>query len=387
MENVLLVFGGMSYEHDISVVTASQIYSKTQLDNIKLIPFYISRDNKYYIYKSSEFNILDFSISNFSSNKRKFKEVAFVSNENNIIFAKTKFGLREYLKTELAIFACHGSSGENGTLEAIFENVGIFSTAGNFDSLAICMNKYIFKQFMYGIKIPTVSGFKITKTEYENKKDLIESKVIKFNFPLILKPNNGGSSIGLFIARNLEDFNKMILDVFEFDNEVLVEKYISNSREFNVAVLGDYDEYLVSDIDEPLKENEVLTFTDKYCSNFGVKNSKIDKSLKHSMANNFRNFPASISDGLSKRIYKLTKKIFTKLNLRGVVRIDYLYDEINDKIYVCEVNSIPGSLAFYFFNNNKLLLNDFVLKLINIAKKYKTNKFIVNKDYFTEILK
>ena len=167
----------------------------------------------------------------------------------------------------------------------------------------------------------------------------------------------------------------------------MVEKYISNSREFNVAVLGDYDEYLVSDIDEPLKENEVLTFTDKYCSNFGVKNSKIDKSLKHSMANNFRNFPASISDGLSKRIYKLTKKIFTKLNLRGVVRIDYLYDEINDKIYVCEVNSIPGSLAFYFFNNNKLLLNDFVLKLINIAKKYKTNKFIVNKDYFTEILK
>lgn len=386
MKNVLLVFGGESYEHDVSVVTASQIYNKTKIKDVKLIPFYISRENRFYVYLSEKFNLSDFTISGFKTSKKKFKEIAFVSNEKGILFSKSKFGLKEFIRSDIAIFATHGGNGENGKIQALFEENGIFSSCGNFDSLAICMNKYIFKKIMQGLKIPVVSGFKINKYETINKSE-IEKKLSSFEFPLVLKSNNGGSSIGLFVAESKEDFYLKLDEAFEFDDEILVEKFIGGCREFNVAVLGSGSQYLISEIDEPLKENEILSFADKYCSTGDGKSLKIDKGLKNSMASGVRKFPADISLRLQNRIKKFASKIFKELNLRGIVRIDFLFDEKNNKIYVCEVNAIPGSLSFYFFNNGKILINDFVNKLINIAEKYKENRFFINKEYVTEILK
>lgn len=386
MKNVLLVFGGKSYEHDISVVTASQIYKRTKLNDIRLVPFYISRQNKFYIYEAEDFTLTDFSLEKFPLNKKKFKEVAFVTNEHGIIFTKSRFGLKEYLKADIAIFACHGSSGENGKLVSIFENVGISCSAGNFDSLAICMNKFFFKQVMKGLKVPVVSGVKFTKFEYENDTESYQKKLNHLRFPVVLKPNNGGSSIGLFTADNIEEFNREIDDVFEFDNEVLVEKYISGCREFNVALLGNSYDFIISEVDEPIKKHDLLSFSDKYLSNEEHKGEKLGEGIKNSMANSSRKFPAEIDENLKAKLQKLASIIFSSLNLSGVVRIDFLFDEENDKIYVCEVNSIPGSLAFYFFNDKKLLLNDFVMKLIEIAKNNGKSSFQINENYLTNIL-
>ena len=386
MKNVLLVFGGKSYEHDISVVTASQIIKRTKLEDIRLVPFYISRDNKFYIYDSIDFEISDFSIKNFKPNKKKFKEVAFVSNEQNIIFSKTRFGLKEYLKTETAIFACHGGDGENGKLLSLFEFANISCSTGSFDSLSVCMNKYLFKQVMKGFKIPVVSGFKISKVEFENNTESYQKKISHLKFPVVLKPNNGGSSIGIFIANSIEELQSEIYSVFEFDNEVLIERYIEDCREFNVAVLGNLEKFEVSEVDEPLKKNEILTFSDKYLSNEDSKGEKFGEGLKNSMASSSRKFPAEISEELKIKLQKFSSLIFSNLNLSGVVRIDFLYNEKNDKLYVCEVNSIPGSLAFYFFNNKKLVLNDFVLNLVEIAEKNRDFKLKINEKFLTEIL-
>lgn len=385
MKNVLLVFGGKSYEHDISVVTASQIYSKTKLKETKLVPFYISRDDRCFIYESDKFDLKDFSKNGFSEKNKKFKEVVFVWGEKNKIFVKTHFGLKEYLESDVAIFACHGSSGENGKLVSIFESIGICTSAGNFDSLAVCMNKFLFKQVMKGIKVPVVSGFKISEKIYENNKESFEKKFNKMKYPVILKANNGGSSIGVFVAESKEDFTQKLNDAFEFDNEVLIEKFIDGSREFNVAVIGTSDSYEVSEVDEPLKKHELLSFTDKYLSN-GGKNCKVDKSLKNSMATQSRKFPAEISSNLSGRIKGFASKIFESLNLCGVVRIDFLYDEATDKLYVCEVNSIPGSLSYYFFKENKILVNDLVNRLIQIAYRNSENKNLINEEFSTDIL-
>lgn len=387
MKNVLLVFGGMSYEHDISVVTASQIYNKTKIDDVKLVPFYVSRENRFYVYLSEKFILSDFTITGFNLAKKRFKEIAFVSNEKGILFSKTKFGLKEYLKSDTAIFAMHGSDGENGKLQAIFESFGIYSSCGNFDSLAICMNKYLFKQVMLGIKVPTVSGFKLTQNDLNENADKIKEKVNRLGFPLVVKSNNGGSSIGLFVASNEEEFFEKLKESFEFDNEILVEKFIEGSREFNVAVIGDNDKFSVSEIDEPLKTHEILSFADKYCSDASGKAVKIDKSLKNSMAGSLRKFPADIPVRLQNRMKKFASRIFKALNLRGIVRIDFLYNEKDNKIYVCEVNAIPGSLAFYFFTKNQILINDFVKKLISIAEKYKETHFLINKEYITDVLK
>lgn len=409
MENVLLFFGGKSLEHDISVVTASQILNRTRIEDIKLVPIYISRDNKYYFYDSERFNLTEFSKSKFSASNKKFKEVTFVSNEPNIVFLKTKFGIKELLRAECAIIACHGGEGENGILEAKLKSFGFACSSGNELALAISMNKFIFKQVMRGLKVPTVSGFKISESEYKKDKTYYMNRLKFMKFPIIVKSCSGGSSIGVFVVKKREDFEKTLFDAFEFDSEVLVEKFLPDCREFNVAVIGDSDGAEVSEVDEPMKISEVLSFADKYQNDsndgkqvagklggvkFGSENSKNGENAcgckklcdANGMAAQKRNFPAEISLELKKRLQKTAKFIFENLGFFGIVRIDFLFDEASDKIYVCEVNAIPGSLAFYFFSENSITTNDLVSKLIKISKNMKAKQLEFREDFATDLL-
>lgn len=382
MKNVLLVFGGKSYEHDISVVTAAQIFNRNTLENIKLVPLYVSRDNRFFVYKPDKMDIKDFSLANFKSNAKVFKEVVFVSGEKETLFAKTRFGLKEFLKTDLAVFACHGSAGENGKLVSFLETYGIFSSAGNSLALAICMNKFIFKKQMKGIKVPVVKGFLIKKDLYLKDIENYKYHLQFLKFPVILKSNNGGSSIGVFVVDKKEEFDTALKSAFEFDNEVLVEQFIENAREFNVAVIGNDKEFIVSDIDEPLKAHEVLSFADKYLSDSG----KIKGSKTNSMAYQQRKLPADIPTKLEDEIKFIASKVFSLLSLQGVVRIDFLFDEQKNKVYVCEVNAIPGSLAYYFFKENMVRSNDLVDRLVRIAESSKQNAENINDDFYPNIL-
>ncbi len=383
MKNVLLVCGGVSYEHDISVVTAAQMFSKTKLTDVNLIFLYISRDGRFFVYESKKIELKDFSKSRFSPKNRKFREVVFISSEKNKIFAKSLFGLKEYMNVSVAILCTHGGYGENGGLVSFFENMGIMTTSGNFDSLAVCMNKYLFKQVMKGIKIPIVKGFKLKKGEFEKDERIIRFKLNSIKYPVVIKPVNGGSSIGLFIANNNEEFLEKINDAFSFDDEILVERFVENAREFNVAIIGSTEKEMISEIDEPLKNDEVLTFADKYLKSSGTK--KIDNN-KGSMAAQKRRLPAEIDEILKDKIQVMAKKVYKSLNLCGVVRIDFLYDEKLEKLYVCEVNSIPGSLGYYFFNKNGYLINDFTKQLIMIAENKCQNKMKIQSQFMPSIL-
>ena len=380
MKNVLLVFGGVSYEHDISIVTAFQIFKKTRLNDYKLVLFYISRDGKFYVCDENKIKITDFAKNSFTGKEKGFKEVVFVSGEKQKLFAKTRFGLKEYLTSEVAIFACHGGDGENGRLVTYFENNGIACSAGSSNALAVCMDKFLFKTISFGLKIPVVSGFKITKLDLEINKNQIEKKLKKLEFPVIIKINSGGSSIGLFIARDLDEFYEKAKEAFEFNDDLVIEKFISGAREFNIAVLGDNEHLEISGIDEPIKNNDVLTFADKYLSDSGLK-----KGSKGSMKSQQRILEVDLSEEIKSKIKKLAEKIFTKLGLIGIVRIDFLYSEKTGKLYVCEVNTIPGSLAYYLFKKNRVLTNDLMKKLIDIAlKNYNTHR--PKKEFMVDVL-
>jgi D-alanine-D-alanine ligase len=374
MKNVLLVFGGVSYEHDSSIVTAFQIFKKTKINGVKLNLFYVSRDGKFYLCDERKINILDFSKNSFSARKKGFKEIVFVSGENNKLFVKTRFGLKEYISADVAIFACHGGDGENGKLVTLFESVNICCSAGRSESLSICMDKFLFKNFAKGINIPVVPGFKLNQRDLLNDKKAIINKLLRLGFPVILKINNGGSSIGIFVANNFDEFLSGAKSLFEFGDDVIVEKFIPKNREFNVAVIGDSSKFEISEIDEPIKQNEILSFADKYMSSDSVKGVK----QKGTMSFNLRK-DVNLSDKNKEKIKSIARKIFLNLGLFGVVRIDFLYDEQNDKIYVCEVNAIPGSLAYYFFKKNTIVTNDLIEKLIFIAQENYKKELINNK--------
>ena len=384
MENVLLVFGGMSYEHDISIVTASQIFNQTRLQNFNLVCLYVSKKNRFYVYKSENFNINDFAGFDDLKHSKKFKEVVFVSGEPQKLFLVSIFGLKEYLKVSLAINACHGGCGENGKLVAFLESQGVYSSSGSFEGLAISMNKMLFKNLMKGTKVPVVSGFVVNQKDFINDREKSCNRLKFMKFPVVLKPLCGGSSIGLFVAKNREEFEEKIIQAFEFDENVLVEKFISEAREFNIAVVGDCEDYLISEIDEPVKISEVLSFEDKYFGSSKTKKQSLDNDS--SMNSQKRKFPADIEISLKDRIMEISKKVVKVLNLSGVVRIDFLYDEKNDKLYVCEVNTVPGSLAFYFFSKGKILINEFVERLICIAQKKRETGNNIKIDFITQII-
>jgi len=210
MKNVLLVFGGKSYEHDISVVTAMQIYKKARLKDINLVLFYVSRQDEFFVCDSKKAKLVDFSLKNFNKKNKAFKGVCFVSNEKKKLFLKTRFGLKEFLTCDSAIIACHGGDGENGRLVTFLEKQGIVCSAGNSKALSFCMDKFMFKSLMRGLKLPIVSGFCISKDDYLNDKIKLEDYFKFYKFPLVIKANSGGSSIGVFIVEDIDDFNDKI---------------------------------------------------------------------------------------------------------------------------------------------------------------------------------
>lgn len=380
MENILLVFGGVSYEHDISVVTAFQIFKKCKLNDKKLVLFYVSRDGKFYVCDERKISISDFAKNHFKPELKGFREVVFVSGENNKLFTKTRFGLKEFMSSNVAIFACHGGDGENGKLVSLFNHFGISTSAGASEALQICMDKFLFKVVAKGLRVSVVPGFKLTSLDLKNDLKNVNRKLGILGYPVVLKINSGGSSIGLFVANNYDEFIQKSSQAFEFDDEIIVEKFIKNTREFNIAILGDCKNYEVSDVDEPIKTNEVLSFADKYLS----KNSGKTKG-KGSMASSLRKIPSDLNESQVKLMKKISEKLFLKLGLRGVVRFDFLYDTVNQKFYVCEVNAIPGSLAYYFFKKNNIITNDLIEKLILIAKNSENNQKIAP-DFMVNVL-
>ena len=141
------------------------------------------------------------------------------------MFTKTRFGLKEFLSVGTAVFACHGGDGENGRLVTFFEMNGISCSAGNSNALAACMDKFLFKSIAKGLNLPVVAGVKITRFEYYSDKGEVLRKLRYLKFPVVIKINSGGSSIGLFLASETDCLQK-IEEALEFNDDVIIEKFI-----------------------------------------------------------------------------------------------------------------------------------------------------------------
>lgn len=360
--NIALVFGGRSVEHDVSVVTAKQIYSMCGSEhNIYLI--YVTNDGKITWYKNKEFKLETFK------NEPK-TEVVF---NDGYLYKRTLFGLSKVVKIHCALMCTHGGEGEDGTIVSYFLTNKIPTTAGSGVALGISMNKWLTKEFLISQNIKTVEGFLCTT----NDEEFVHNQIIKsIGYPVILKPNSGGSSIGIEIVEEKESLKNALDIALKFDSEVIIEKAISNFVEYNCAVLGDCNYNEISQIDEPVKKEQILTFTDKYLSG--------DKNKKMGMKGQNRSFPI-LPARLQKEIKTISKLVFEKLGLYGVVRIDYIYEKKSKQLYVNEINAIPGSLASYFFINNDFTKTDFIEKLINIGISKYQNNVNIDKNFITKL--
>ena len=361
--NIAVLFGHLSCEHDISIITACQAMKNIDKNRFNIIPIYVTKNNTYITSKKL------LRLSNYPDNISG-KEVTLLPN-SNYLYKRGVAGFIKYLRIDVALFCFHGNMGENGAMQGLFELNNIPYTSTDIVGSVCGANKIVFKEILKGLKIPTAKSLWLTENEFHlNKHKLIKSVFKRLGEKVIVKPNTLGSSIGISVCSNEIELIKALRLAFELDGRVLIEEYIKDFKEVNIATFYTGTEYVFSEIEQANKSNNFLTFTDKYI------NSGKCKANNSNAIYLGGNIKAELSDKQINQIKLYTRRIYNTLNLKGVVRFDYMVT--NDVVYLNEINTIPGSLANYLFKDKGYSYKKLLTALINAAilNNSKKNKYI-----------
>ncbi|MBQ3502637.1 MAG: ATP-grasp domain-containing protein [Clostridia bacterium] len=318
METLHIIFGGASVEHDVSIVTALQTYNALK-ESYKVTLLYCTKDNDIYITTKS-------TPADYINKEELLKKCKKVAIFNKGIYKQCGKKLKFVEEINKVLNCCHGGVGEDGSLSAVLGFNNVASTSAGTCASAICMDKQYAKLVAESLNIPTVEYVVVDKHCPLNIDDV---KALGDN--VIVKPCGLGSSIGV-VKSDLSNLKQNVEVVLHLDNKVLIEREIKPLVEYNCAVVRDGENLILSQIEQPVNKSDILSFEDKYITT--------DKT---------RIIPAEISEEKQNIIYDYTRRIYQAFGLSGVVRIDYLYDETNDTIYLNEINTIPGSLSYYLF--------------------------------------
>lgn len=361
MKNLVVIFGGKSVEHDISIITGLQI-----MQNIhpiyNLIPVYITREGEWWT--GDKLQDAGF-YENFETSK--LKKCYFTTNDKKIKI-KHKLGVREY-EIDCALLALHGTNGEDGSIQGLLEMCGIPYTSASVLGSAVCMDKAISKAVMKSVNINTLPYYSFLYKQFlANRKEIVRMIKIKCGFPVIVKPCRLGSSVGISKCKTENELNSAIEFASHFDNKIIVEKAMEDFKEVNIACLGVEDKIECSVLEQIESDGDIFNFDEKYIK------------PKHS-----RKVDVKLDDAVIRTIQKYAKKAFVAFDCAGVVRMDFFIDK-NNKVWLNEINTIPGSLAFYLWKDKKISFGQLISKLIVLAKEKKTEKERLNYVFKTEAL-
>lgn len=380
MKKVGVIFGGKSVEHEVSVITGMQVIENIDKTKYEVVPIYINKEGKWLTGESLK------EYSTFKNGDFKdAKEILLSPNhgDNNLYAHPDTVGLFQKKvidQIDIAFPALHGTYGEDGSIQGLFELMNIPYAGGGVLASSVGMDKILMKDVYKANNIPIVDYHWFYRTNWKADNMKIISEIeSKLAYPVFVKPANLGSSIGINIARNREDLMEAIEVAVAYDRKVIIEKAVENPREINCAVLG-YDEELETSLcEEPLGWKDVLTFDDKYVKS----NAKGGKS-----SGERRIIPADIEDSLREEIEELAKKAFIVIDGAGCSRIDFLIDE-DEKVYVNEINTLPGSIGFYLWEGKGISFANLIDKLIQVAlithKEKDENIYSYDSDLFNKI--
>ncbi len=360
--NIGVFFGGKSVEHEVSIISAMQVINTLNKEKYDVIPIYISKDNKLYYTK----DMVDVSyFKDLEKVKNESTEIYFTHKNSTIFVYSVKSILKkEIAKIDVAFPVVHGLNVEDGTLQGFLEMYNIPYVGPDVSASAVGMNKILFKKVLEASNIPVIEYIDVNLYDYEKNSDNIFSNIKeKLGLPVILKPANLGSSIGIEIVKEESEFKEKIEKVFLFTDKILVERCVTKLREINCSVIGDEKSIDVSLLEEPVRIDEILSFKDKYMS---ATNKKCSPKLE-GMVSLSRKIPANLDKKIESEIYNLSKKVFRTIGCSGVSRIDYIIDEEDNKLYVNEINTIPGSLSFYLWEKKDISFDKLCDRLIKIA--------------------
>ena len=371
-----VLFGGTSVEHEVSIITAIQAMNSIDTIKYDIVPIYIAKDGTWY----SGAMLKDIKIySDMDLLKRYAKEVVLYKRDGKFIL-QNKRGLLRKDVTELDVCfpIMHGTSGEDGNLQGYLETVGIPYCEADTYAAVVGQDKVFMKQIWQASGVPVVKYDWFYDVDFNRDPDKIIERLEKMGYPLIVKPARLGSSVGITVCKNNNELREAIMEAINYDTKILVEEVVENLVEVNISVLGNYQKQSLSVIEEVGSSNALLTYEDKYIGG--------GKGPSKGMASAKRIIPARISDKLTKEVNDIAIKAYRSLNASGVVRIDFLIDKKKEKVYANEINSIPGSLAFYLWNKTDKEYTELLEDIINIGIRDFKNKNSKVRSFDTNIL-
>ena len=377
--NVAVVFGGKSTEHEVSIISALQAIENLDKDKYNVLAIYMDKNGDYY-YSKDDLLIDSRNYKDIKSLLGKCDNVYFIKIKNKTYIRSVNdkiFGTKLSQLVDIAFPVVHGTNVEDGNLQGFFHTLNLPIVGPDVLSAAVSMDKFVMKEYCKAINVPVIDGIRLDKNNFKNLDDTVKMIEKEIIYPVIVKPVNLGSSIGIKKANDRETLIDALELAFSFADIVLVEKAIKNLREINCAVLGDKFSAECSALEEPFGNDEILSFADKYMSGSkggtktqGAKSisTKLgSSSAKSGMASLKRKVPAEIDEKTEKEIKEYAKKIFKYIGCSGVARIDFIIDKDENKVYANEINPIPGSLSYYLFEPLGIKYKELLDKLIKIA--------------------
>lgn len=356
-------FGGRSTEHEISAISASQAMHAIDRGRFDVVPIYITKQGRFYT-GDALFDIANYRDTAALLSRCEEVYIRPVYGDYNLYRKKkTMFGSDIVDTLDVAIPVLHGSNVEDGIFEGVLQTIGIPYAGCDVLSSANGMDKITMKMILRSEGIPVVDYVWFTDGEWSVRRDSVISKVeTVLGYPVIVKPANLGSSVGIGRAGDRGSLIDRIEDAVRYSSRIIVEHMVDNLQEINCSVLGDCDENEASVTEEVMKTGDILSYTDKYAG--GSKGAK-------GMQASAKEIPARLDKSETERIQYLARETFRVLGCHGVSRIDFIVDRDNRNIFVNEINTIPGSLSFYLWEATGLPFNKLMERLVALALKRK----------------
>ena len=380
---IAVLFGGKSVEHEVSIISGLQAYRN--LDREKYEPIAVYIDKKGDMFTGEKIGDITSYKGDLSALTAESTRVVFVGeNEKTYLvrYPAKRFGNNVVSEIDAALPVVHGTNVEDGNLAGFLHSVNCPFAGCDVLSAALGMDKYAAKIVMKAAGIPVLDCVTVKRRDYLlNPEEFLDRAESATRYPVIVKPVNLGSSVGIKKAKDRAALSEALEYAFEFADRVLVENAVENLREINCSVLGDKDSARASECEEPVSHDEILSYADKYTSG-GAKGG----SKSAGMADTKRLLPAPVTPEQKAAVQKYAVEAFSALGCGGVARIDFLLDNESGALYVNEINTIPGSLSFYLWEASGVSFAALLDELIRLALKRRREENTNRYSFDTNIL-
>jgi D-alanine-D-alanine ligase len=382
-QNLAVLFGGRSVEHEISVITALQLINVIDVTQYQIVPVYVSQTGSWYV--GDRLLTKDF-YRRLPGSLQEVQEVALipVAGSKGLTYLNSRRSTRDILPIDIYFLAFHGTYGEDGCIQGMLEMADATYTGCGVLPAALGMNKYQCKTMLKAAGIPVLPAAIVDRRDAQLSLERTRAQIFATpgleQLPLFVKPCNLGSSIGIGVASDEQKLNACLVNTFRYDSQAIVEPCVKDLLEINISVLEDDDRITASVIEMPVSISGVLTYEEKYLRDDGGK--KTGGSESQGMASLSRVIdPQDLNPDLKAAAIEYAKLGFKTLGCSGVARIDFIIDTQGDRLYFNEINTLPGSLSFYLWIESQppLVYTELVNKIIRQAQKRQVTKLALKR--------